>query len=77
LVNHFVERLGLAQLPERQVPTTDRRCAITHAQALGVLLRSIIVEREPIYRQQETVHGSAPALFGLAAAQMERLGDDR
>jgi len=56
LVNHFIERLGLADLLERQVPTTDRRCAVTHAQALGVLLRSIIVEREPIYRQQETVH---------------------
>jgi len=77
LVGHFIERLGLAPLLERQVPTTDRRCAVTHAQALGVLLRSIIVEREPIYRQQETVHGFAPALFGLAAAQMERLGDDR
>lgn len=77
LVNHFLERLGLAELLERQVPTTDRRCAVAHAQALGVLLRSIIVEREPIYRQQETVHGFAPAMFGLAAAQMERLSDDR
>ena len=77
LVNHFIERLGLAALLDRHVPTTDRRCAVAHAQALGVLLRSIIVEREPIYRQQETVHGFAPALFGLAAAQMERVGDDR
>jgi transposase len=77
LVNHFIARLGLAGLLERGVPTTDQRCAVTHAQALGVLLRSIIVEREPIYRQQETVHGFAPALFGLAAAQMERVGDDR
>lgn len=77
LVNHFLERMGLAALLERHLPTTDRRCAVTHAQALGVLLRSIVVEREPIYRQQESVHGFAPALFGLAAAQMERLGDDR
>lgn len=35
------------------------RCTIPHARALGVLLRSIIVEREPIYPQQETVHGFA------------------
>jgi hypothetical protein len=31
-----------------------------------VLLRSIIVEREPVYRQQETVGGFAPGLFGVS-----------
>jgi len=35
-----------------------------------VLLRSIVVEREPIYRQQETAVGFAPELFGLARVQM-------
>jgi len=50
---------------------------VPHAKALGVLLRSIIVEREPIYRQQETVHGFAQGLFGLSAEQMDHLSDDR
>jgi len=27
-------------------------------------LRSLVVEREPIYRQGETVHGFASGLFG-------------
>ena len=49
----------------------------THASALGVLLRSIIVEREPIYRQQETVHGFADGMFGISAQEMEHLSDDR
>ena len=77
LINHFLERLGLEGLLDRHVPTLDRRCAVPHAKALGVLLRSIIVEREPIYRQQETAIGFAPAAFGLAAAQMAQVGDDR
>jgi transposase len=77
LINHFVERIGLEALLDQHVPTTDARCAVPHAKALGVLLRSIIVEREPIYRQQETVHGFAQGLFGLSAAQMEHLSDDR
>jgi hypothetical protein len=34
---------------------------------LGVLLRSIIVEREPISRQQETVQAFASGMFGIAA----------
>jgi hypothetical protein len=77
LVNHFIERMGLEELLEQHVPTTDRRCTITHARALGVLLRSIVVEREPIYRQQETVHGFASGLYGLSAEQLSHLSDDR
>jgi transposase len=77
LINHFIERLGLPALLDRHVPTADRRCAVPHALALGVLLRSIIVEREPIYRQQETTSGFAQGLFGPSPEQMERLTDDR
>jgi transposase len=77
LINHFLQRSGLAALLERFVPTTDRRCTFSHAAALGVLLRSIIVEREPIYRQGETAVGFASGLFGLSAAELEHLGDDR
>lgn len=77
LVNAFLQRMGLEGLLDKYVPTTDRRNALSHAQALGVLLRSIIVEREPVYRQQETVCGFAPGLFGVSAQAMERLGDDR
>ena len=77
LVNHFLQRIGLEDLLDKHVPTRDRRSALTHARALGVLLRSIIVEREPIYRQQETAVSFAPELFGLSAARMGQLGDDR
>ncbi|MBK8742677.1 MAG: DUF4277 domain-containing protein [Betaproteobacteria bacterium] len=76
LINHFLQRIGLAALLEQFVPTTDRRCTFSHAAALG-LLRSIIVEREPIYRQGETAVGFASGLFGLSAAGIEHLGDDR
>ena len=69
LINHFIERIGLHETLSRFVPS-DRRCAITHASALGVLLRSIIVEREPIYRQQETVHGFADGMFGISVGEM-------
>lgn len=77
LVNHFIERIGLPALLDQFVPTHDRRCAISHASALGVLLRSVVVEREPLYRQQETVDGFAPQLYGLSALQIEHLKDDR
>jgi transposase len=77
IINHVLQRMDLDRLLERHVPTDDARCAISHARALGALLRSIVVEREPIYRQQETIQGFAPGLFGLDAKEMERLSDDR
>jgi len=76
LINHFLQRLGLEELLDRYVPT-DVRGVVSHARALGVLLRSIIVEREPIYRQNETVHEFAAEMFGVNAEQMPHLCDDR
>src|SRR3974377_1280459 len=76
IINHFIARTELDEALARHVPS-DARCAIPHARALGVLLRSIIVEREPIYRQQETVQGFATGMFGITAEEMEHVGDDR
>jgi hypothetical protein len=43
---------------------------------LGVLLRSILVEREPIYRQQELVASFCPKAFGLDEQLASDLSDD-
>jgi transposase len=77
IVNHFLERLGLEEIFRRFVPTDDLRYLLGHEKALGVLLRSIIVEREPIYRQQETVNTFAPECFGLLPTEVTAIGDDR
>ncbi|MFN7955791.1 MAG: hypothetical protein U0610_29015 [bacterium] len=46
------------------------------ARGLGVLLRSIFVEREPIYRQAETVATLAPRASGRTTEQTIHVGDD-
>ncbi len=76
LLNHCLDRLDLPTLLARFVPTTDRRCRLPYAQSLGVLLRSILVEREPIYRQQEVVQGYAASAFGLEPDDVAHLHDD-
>jgi transposase len=76
LLNHFLGRLGLDSLLDRFVPTDDRRCKLPYAKALGVLVRSILVEREPIYRQQETVQHFTPSGFGLTEEEVSSLRDD-
>jgi transposase len=77
LVNHFLKRLGVDRLLEKHVPTEDRRVSLPYAKGLGVLLRSIIVEREPVYRQQETVESFASSMYGLDEGEVARLSDDR
>lgn len=77
LITHVLEPLGLPAVLDRFVPAPPRRETVAPAKGLGVLLRSFIVEREPIYRQQETVATFSPAAFGLAAADVARLGDDQ
>jgi len=77
LINHFLDRLGLDQLLEKYVPTNDRRAKLPYALGLGILLRSILVEREPIYRQQEVVEGFAPSAFRISRTAMKHLSDDQ
>ncbi len=60
-----------------QIRGRIREVGLAHALALGVLLRSIVVEREPIYREAETVHAYAASLFGLEESQLRQLSDDR
>ena len=77
IVNHFLDRLQLESLFERFVPTKDPRCALSYAKGLGVLVRSIVVEREPIYRHYETVSTFSPEMFGLTHDEARSLGDDQ
>lgn len=77
LIQHVIDRLGLDQALERAVPTTDRRARVPASKAIGVLLRSILVEREPIYRQQDTVDAFTPAGFGLSPVEAAGLSDDQ
>lgn len=76
LINRFLDRLGLETMLERFVPTSDRRVRLPYAKALGLLLRSILVEREPFYRQHETVSTFAAEAFGLTDESIRHAGDD-
>lgn len=77
LVNHFLARLDIGAILARHVPTTDRRVTMPYADGLGILLRSIVVEREPIYRHGETIRTFAAGLYGLAPDVDVRIGDDQ
>lgn len=76
LINHFLERLALEAHLKRSVPTPRRRIRLPYAKGLGVLLRSLLVEREPMYRQYETVSTFSPQAFGLEGVPVGAVSDD-
>jgi transposase len=76
LINAFIERLDVAGILDRHVPTDDRRCRLGYAKSLGVLLRALLVEREPMYRQETLVRSFAPKLFGLTSGDIKHVSDD-
>ena len=76
LINHFLDRLGLLPILDRFVPTQDPRCRLPYAAPMGVVLRSILTEREPIYRLGEVVNTFAPEGLGLTKEEATHLTDD-
>lgn len=75
LVNEFLDRLDLDARLSRFVPSSGR-VKVPYAVSLSVLLRSLLVEREPVNRQAEVVAGFAPSAFGLSDSQAVGFTDD-
>jgi len=76
LVNVFLERLDLESRLERFVPSAGRRVRLAFARSLMVLLRSLLVEREPLYAQASAVGSFAASAFGLRPSELPFFSDD-
>lgn len=77
IVNHILERMKLEDWLTSFLPRPDRRNKITPVQGLLVLLRNILLCREPLYGIGEWADRCAPDLLDLSAKQMAALNDDR
>jgi transposase len=77
VVNHFLDRIGLDDALEACVPADDRRLRLAPAAALGVVVRNLIIDHEPVYALREWAAPYAPALLGLGPADVALLNDDR
>jgi len=76
ILNHFIQRLRLEEWLQQHLPPEDKRVKIPAAKALLVLLRNLLVSREPLYGVGEWAAGYAPDLLGLTRGQLEALSDD-
>ena len=76
IINHFLEALELHSILDDFVPGDDRS-TLAPATALGVLLRNILVSREPLYALPEWSERCEKRLLGLPTSRAAPLSDDR
>jgi len=77
IIDAFCERLGLADLFDSFVPNADARVKLAPGASLGVLVRNLVLHREPVYAIGEWAAPFDPGILGLAAGQVHLLNDDR
>ncbi len=77
VINAFCARLGLAAVLESYLPREDARLRLAPATAVGVVVRNLVIGREPVYALGEWAAPFDPALLGLADDEAGLLNDDR
>jgi transposase len=77
IVNRILERPRLEETFRDYLPRADRRCRIDPATGLLILLKNLLLSREPLYGIGEWAARHAPDLLGLAQDQIASLNDDR
>src|SRR5262245_57699580 len=76
ILDRFFARLRLEAILRDHLPREDRRSRIPTATGL-LLLKNLLVSREPLYGLSEWAAGHVPELLGLAPAHLPSLNDDR
>jgi transposase len=70
-------RLRLEAFLRDHLPREDRRSRVSTATGLMVLLKNLLISREPLYGIGEWATRHAPESLGLTATQLPSLNDDR
>lgn len=77
LVNHYLQRFKLTELLRRHLPPDDVRRTIPTERIVLLLVRNVLVSRQPLYGIPHWVARHAPELFDLYHQEVSALQDDR
>ncbi len=77
IINRVLARMNLQEILERHLPKEDKRCRVDTACAVMILVRNVLMSREPMYGVGEWARTYAPDLFDLWPDQLDGLNDDR
>jgi len=77
IVNRILEEMRLEEILQAHLPPDGSRMKIPTSRGLMLLVRNILLSREPIYGLGEWAQRQAPDLIGIPSAKMKHLNDDR
>ncbi len=77
VINRLLERLQLESLLHAYLPPEDRRLRISPARGLLVVLKNLLLSREPLYGVGRWAARYNPDVLGLSTRQIGSLNDDR
>jgi len=77
LLNHFLQRMRLEETLKEHLPADDVRQEIPTAAVVLLLIRNVLISREPLYGVPEWAARYGSEQFNLFQDQVTRLQDDR
>jgi transposase len=77
IVDHFLQRMKLEQILEDFLPDDDPRTKLSTAKAIVVLVKQVLLSREPLYAVGEWIARHDPQSLGLSEEQAAAWNDDR
>jgi transposase len=77
ILNRILERMQLDEFLQSYLPRADRRCRIRPAVGVTLLLKNVLLCREPLYGVGEWAARYAPEALGFTDTQLPSLNDDR
>ncbi len=77
IINRIMERMRLSDILKQCLPEDDARTQLATYRGLLVLVRNVLVSREPVYGVGQWASSYAPDLLDMCHHEMERLNDDR
>ena len=77
LINRILDRMRLEEIIEDYLKPRGRKPKIPYSKVLLILLRNLLVAREPLYGVGEWAARQAPDLLGIQKRQIKLLNDDR
>lgn len=77
MIQRVLDRMRLEEHLHAYLPAEDRRTRLATSKTLLVLVRNLLLSREPLYGIGEWATRHAPDLLGLAPEELALLNDDR
>jgi transposase len=77
IIDRLLERMRLDEFLRSYLPRADRRCRIAPTIGVILLLKNVLLCREPLYGIGEWAARYAPEVLGFADTQLPSLNDDR